>query len=412
MTSTPPPYDNPPPRWDLPTDTITSRSGFAHTRLAAPIVILIALLAALIGGGVGAAIGIQSDDDNSTGQPSGRQVHLGSVSNGTKVERQPNSVAGIAARILPSVVEIKVRSSGEGDTGSGFIIERDGTSGYILTNNHVISLAATQGGTVSVVFHDGHSAQAAIIGRARTSDLAILRVTGVRGLQPAPLGDSANLAVGDPVIAIGSPLGLSGTVTAGIVSALDRPVAANGQGSDTDAVIDAIQTDAAVNPGNSGGPLVDETGRVIGITSAIATLGAGSNPFDQSAEAGSIGLGFAIPVNSARATAQQIINRPDHKALRPIIGVSLDLTYTGSPSGGLIGCPTAVNNCTAVSPPAQRAGFRAGDVIVDVDGKRTYTADEVIIATRQHQPGQTVAITIVRNHVQHVLHVRLRAATA
>jgi putative serine protease PepD len=416
MTETPPPYDAPRPQPVLPTDTIRHSGGLTHARIAAPMVIGIALLAAILGGGIGAAIGIHSHNGTTTAATDGPIVRLGFAHADAQVERRPHSVAAVAARVLPSVVEIKVRSSGEGDTGSGFVIERDGTNGYVLTNNHVISLAATQGGTVSVTFNDGKSATAQIIGRAPTSDLAVLRVTRVSGLRPIALGDSTSIAVGDPVIAIGSPLGLSGTVTEGIVSALHRPVAARGQGTDTDAVIDAIQTDAAVNPGNSGGPLVDVAGRVIGVTSALETL-TSNGSFGNTGEAGNIGLGFAIPVNSARLAASQIINRPDHTAQRPIMGVSLDLTYEGSPSGGLVGCPPPPNQvpkCTPVrhNGPAARAGLRAGDVIVDVAGHRTFTANEVIIATRRYRPGATIPVTFVRNGNRHTVHVRLAAAAA
>jgi putative serine protease PepD len=386
------------------------------TRIAAPVVVLIAALAALLAGGVGAAIGIAvGNNDTSTtsnlGAPGG-VVTLGSSNGGNRVERRPGSVAGIAHRVLPSVVEVDVTASSSKDTGSGFVIERQGSSGYVLTNNHVISLAATQGGTVRVVFQDNNSVQATIVGRAPTSDLAVLRVTGVKGLRPVALGTSGALAVGDPVIAIGSPLGLAGTVTSGIISALDRPVAANGQGTDTNAVIDAIQTDAAVNPGNSGGPLVDGSGDVIGVNSAIATLGTGDTFGDT--QSGSIGLSFAIPIDSARETANEIINRPDHRALRPVIGVNLDLAYTGPPAGALIGCPSALSSCTPVQAggPADRAGLRAGDVIVAINGTPTRSPDEVVIATRLHQPGDRLAVTYERNGTRHTVHIRLGRAFA
>jgi putative serine protease PepD len=238
-------------------------------------------------------------------------------------------------------------------------------------------------------------------------------VTKVNGLRPAALGNSDKIAVGDPVIAVGSPLGLAGTVTSGIVSALNRPVDASGSGTDTNAVIDAIQTDAAINPGNSGGPLVDSSGAVIGVNSAIATLGAGSSPFGSQDQAGSIGLGFAIPSNGAKDIASQIIARGF--AERPVIGVNLNLAYTGTPEGALIGCPSQLrSSCTAVQSggPGEKAGLREGDVIVAVDGKATTSPDEVIIATRQHKPGDTVRITVIRDGSRQTFTVKLGKARA
>jgi putative serine protease PepD len=266
---------------------------------------------------------------------------------------------------------------------------------------------------VRVALQNGATLSARILGRAPTYDLAVLVVHRVRGLTPLTLGDSNAIAVGDPVIAIGSPLGLAGTVTSGIVSAVHRPVAANGQGTDTNAVIDAIQTDAAINPGNSGGPLVDAAGHVIGVNSAIATLSSGSSsPFGSQDQAGSIGLGFAIPIDSARDTATQIISKGF--AVRPVIGVSLDPRYAGTPAGGLIGCPPDAPKCTALqsSGPAAKAGLRAGDVIVAIDGVPTPSADEVVISTRKHKPGQTIRVSIVRSGQHKTFSVKLGQARA
>ncbi|MDX6287818.1 MAG: hypothetical protein QOG53_3303 [Frankiales bacterium] len=406
-----PPWQPPEQRWGLPTDNISGGAGFTSTRLALPIVFVLLIIVALLAAGIGAAVGLNAADDRSaatTHEP----VTLGSPQSTTRVERQPNSFASIAARILPSVVQIDVKAGSGGDTGSGFVIRVQGTTGYILTNNHVVSAAATDNGTVRVVFQSGQSVPARIIGRAPTSDLAVLQVLKVNGLKQANLGNSDRIAVGDPVIAIGSPLGLAGTVTSGIVSALNRPVDASGSGTDTNAVIDAIQTDAAINPGNSGGPLVDSSGAVIGVNSAIATLGAGSTPFGQD-QGGNIGLGFAIPSNGAKDIAAQIIAKGF--AERPIIGVNLNLAYTGTPEGALIGCPSAQRgSCTAVQSggPGDKAGLREGDVIVAVDGKVTTGPDEVIIATRQHKPGDVVRITVVRGSARKTVNVTLGRARA
>jgi putative serine protease PepD len=401
-----------PPRWELPADSIASRGGWVSARLALPFVFGLVIITALLAGGLGAAIGITSERDNNGA--SGTLVFATPTPASTvRVERRPDSLAGIAARVLPSVVEVDVAAGDAKDTGSGFVIGTQGSSAYILTNNHVISLAATQHGTVRVVFQNGSSVAAHIRGRATTFDLAVLRVDHVKGLKPASFGDSNAIAVGDPVIAIGSPLGLAGTVTSGIVSAVHRAVAANGEGTDTNAVIDAIQTDAPINPGNSGGPLVDGSGRVIGVNSAIATLSSGSgNPFDTQDQSGSIGLGFAIPVDSASDAALQIIAHGF--AIRPVIGVSLDVQYHGPPQGALVGCPSGVANCDAVQSggPAEKAGVREGDVITAVDGITTPGPDEVILLTRKHKPGDTIRITVIRDGAHRTFAFKLGQARA
>jgi putative serine protease PepD len=398
--------------WELPTDSIGHRGRWASVRVALPIVFGLVIIIALLAGALGAAIGISSErhHDGTSGPP----VDASSLPTAPPLRgAAQGSLASVAARVLPSVVEVDVSAGSAKDTGSGFVIARAGSGGYILTNNHVISLAATQHGSVRVVFQNGNTVVAHIRGRATTYDLAVLRVDNVSNLVPATLGDSNQIAVGDPVIAIGSPLGLAGTVTSGIVSAVNRPVAANGEGTDTNAVIDAIQTDAAINPGNSGGPLVDSRGSVIGVNSAIATLSSGSsNPFGSQDQAGSIGLGFAIPVDSARDTATQIINKGF--AVRPIIGVTLDPLYDGSPAGALIGCPPNAAHCTAITAngPAAKAGLRAGDVIVSVDGQRTPSGDEVVVLTRKKKPGDTLRIEVVRDGQHKTFTVKLGQARA
>jgi putative serine protease PepD len=310
--------------------------------------------------------------------------------------RAPGSVASVAARILPSVVSIEVSSDSGGDTGSGIVIS---SAGYVLTNNHVV--AGASGGRVSIVFADKQSATGTVVGRDVVSDLAVVRVRNVHGLHPAVLGSSSSLAVGDPVIAVGSPLGLAGTVTSGIVSALDRPVEAGSAQGTADDIIDAIQTDAAINPGNSGGPLVDSSGAVVGVNSAIATLS--GDPL--SGQGGSIGLGFAIPIDQAKRIAAQIIRLG--YATHAVIGVHLDARYTGD--GAKVGDPSGGQ---AVEPggPAAKAGLRAGDVIVAVDGAPVTTADELIVAIRRHSPGQRLTLTYLRGGARRTATVVLGSA--
>ncbi|MGZ4586900.1 MAG: trypsin-like peptidase domain-containing protein [Mycobacteriaceae bacterium] len=286
-------------------------------------------------------------------------------------------VASIAAAVLPSVVSIEVRTGDTGGSGSGVII--DG-GGYIVTNNHVISQAATNptGATLDVVFFDGTRAPAQIVGRDTKTDLAVLRAK-VSNPTVAQLGSSAKLNVGDAVIAVGSPLGLAGTVTTGIISARQRPVRLGGDGTDTDAVIDALQTDAAINPGNSGGPLVDAQGRVVGLNSAIRTSGADSS--------GSIGLGFAIPVDEVTQVAQEIIRTGS--VHHPTIGVNVRSVTDGSTDGA------AVANVVDGSAAA-KAGITEGDVITKVGDRSIATAEELTVAVQERQIGVPVQVRVVR----------------
>ena len=286
--------------------------------------------------------------------------------------RPANSVAAVAAAVLPTVVQITERdATGGGGTGSGFVLRQDG---YILTNNHVVDGAA-DGGSLTVTFKDGSTKAASIVGRDTSYDLAVIKVNAT-GLAVSTLGNSDGVVVGDSAIAIGSPLGLEGTVTSGIISALNRPVTAGGSGESS--FISAIQTDAAINPGNSGGPLVDSRGQVIGVNSAIASLGASAGQ-----QSGSIGLGFAIPINQAKRVAEEIISTG--VSTHPVIGVSLDPQYTGP--GGRI---------AEVTPggPADKAGLKAGDVLVSVDGRQAADSTELVVAIRAHVPGDTVTIGV------------------
>ena len=332
-----------------------------------------ALLMAAIAGLVGAIFGASS-----SGSLFGHDIKLTSVT--SSIERPPGSVADIAQRVLPSVVSISARSSSGGGTGTGFVID---STGFILTNNHVIADAAADGGDIEVQLNDGTTLNATIIGRDSSYDLAVLKVNRT-GLTALAFGDSDQVAVGDSVIAIGSPLGLSGTVTLGIVSAKDRAVTAGGSQGDN-SYINAIQTDAAINPGNSGGPLVNSAGAVIGVNSAIATLGSSF-----SSQSGSIGLGFAIPINQARKTAEQLIK--NGKATYPIVGVSIDMQFAGE--GAKI---ADTSNAITSGGPASKAGLRSGDVIVTFDGRAIATPEELIVAIRSKNVGDRVAIEYIRS---------------
>jgi putative serine protease PepD len=352
--------------------------------------------AALVFGGVGIGIGAALEDGNSSTTSPGFNV---SDTSASTLPADPKSYSAIAARVLPSVVSVNVSGSGQQDTGSGVILRSDG---YILTNNHVVS-AATSGGSVSVVFNDGSTADARIIGTDQEDDLAVIKVNKT-GLPAATLGSSSAVRVGDPVLAVGSPLGLTGTVTSGIVSALNRPVDTTSQQQDinpfgnsgptTATVISAIQTDAAINPGNSGGPLVNGSGAVIGINSAIAST---SSPLG--GQAGNIGVGFAIPIDQAKVIAKELIE--DGHAAHPLMGVSL-ADATDSKGNDL-----ARVQAVSAGGPAEKAGVKVGDVIVAVGSQQTAGADAVIAAIRTHQPGDRVAVTIERDGVRKTVTVTL-----
>ncbi len=314
---------------------------------------------------------------SSTGSLFGYSTRI--VKSNSTIERPANSVAGIAKRVLPSVVSIEAKDADGGATGSGFVIASDG---YILTNNHVIANSVTSGGDIVVRLQDGTAYDATVVGRDASYDLAVLRVSN-RALTALQFGDSEKVAVGDSVLAIGSPLGLQGTVTLGIISAKDRAVTAGGSRSDN-AFNNALQTDAAINPGNSGGPLVDSTGAVIGVNSAIATLGSFSS------QTGSIGLGFAIPINQARKTAEQLIK--NGKATYPIIGVSVDMSVSGK--GALI---SKKSNAILPGGPAAKGGLKPGDLITEFDGRVITGPEELIVAVRSRDVGQSVVVKYIRD---------------
>lgn len=283
-------------------------------------------------------------------------------------------VRAIAAQVTPSVVSIQVTSALGSGTGSGSIIRSSATSSYILTNNHVVESAATSG-TITVEYSNGTQDSATIVGRDATYDLAVIQVKH-GNLPVIEIGDSSKVNVGDPVVAIGSPLGLASTVTSGIISALNRPV--NAGSTSADSYVDAIQTDAAINPGNSGGALLDSQGRMIGINSSIATLGSTSG-----GQSGNIGLGFAIPITEVQRIVNDLI--ATGKSTRPFLGVSFDNTYTG------IGARIfAITDGAA----AAKAGIPAGSIIKSIDGVKINDQVGAIVRIRAYAPGATVSITV------------------
>lgn len=341
---------------------------------------VVAVVIALIAGGFGAAIGRSS------------ATNLGAnlVQTTNSIERAPDSIAGLAARVIPAVVSIAVKGLSGSGTGSGFFLDSDG---FILTNNHVVE-AAARSGTITVELSDGKKYRAKLIGRDSSYDLAVLKIDVV-GAPTLQLGNSEQVQVGDAVIAIGSPLGLSGTVTSGIISSKNRAVT-TGNGNGESSFINALQTDAAINPGNSGGPLVDATGAVIGVNSAIATLGFSS-------QAGSIGLGFAIPINQAKKTAEQLIKTGS--ATYPIMGISVDTRFTGT--GALI-----TSEGVGITPggPADKVGLKAGDVIIEFDGSEVDNSDELIVMIRSKSVGDKVKIKYKRNNLTKEVTVTLTAS--
>jgi len=281
-------------------------------------------------------------------------------------------VKSIASLVTPSVVSIKVTAPSGSGSGSGSIYKTSSTSSYIITNNHVVDSAAVSG-SILVEFINGDTIAATIVGRDSNYDLAVLKVE--KGNLPTiKIGNSSNISVGDPVVAIGSPLGLASTVTSGIISAKNRPVTTGTSGAES--YVNAIQTDAAINPGNSGGALLDSAGRIIGVNSAIATLSSGG-------VSGSIGLGFSIPINEAKRIVDELI--ATGKSTRPVLGIFFDTTYAG------VGA-----KISRLSPgdPAEKAGIPAGSIIKSIDGVKIADQVGAIVRIRSYAPGATVTVVV------------------
>lgn len=364
------------PVWATPPTESPARPQPPVGRLRKRSVAGLTAVALVVGaaGGAGATLALDGWDGGFSGLPE--------ASTGQPVNRAEGSVAQVTAEVMPSVVSIEATNEGvRTSTGSGFLISEDG---YVVTNAHVIE---SSDGTVSVLLSDGDVVEGDVVGATADYDLAVIKIDRT-GLTPLVLGDSDAMLVGDPVIAIGSPLGLDSTVTTGIVSAVHRPVTAAGGGG-TPAFIDAIQTDAAINPGNSGGPLLNSAGEVIGVNSAIASLPGAT----RGTGAGSVGLGFAIPSNQARRTAEEIIETGT--ATFPVIGVNLDQRNSGRgvailDDDEIDGVPGVVSGS-----PADLAGLEPGDVIVAVDGRPVARSDELVVAIRAMAPGDTVTLTVL-----------------
>ena len=296
--------------------------------------------------------------------PSGRQSI---TAGGTTID-----VKTIAALVSPSVLTIKVSTSAGGGTGSGWVYKVSGGYTYIVTNNHVVEAAASSG-SISIETSSGDQMSASLVGRDPIYDVAVIRVKSTQ-FSEVTLGNSAALSVGDPVVAIGSPLGLASTVTSGIVSALNRPVVTGGETSESS--VNAIQTDAAINPGNSGGALLDGNGRLVGINSAIATLSSGGT-------SGSIGLGFAIPISEAKRVIDEIISTG--KSTRPVLGVYFDTSYSG------VGAKIIR---LSSGEGAEKAGIPVNSVVRSIGGQKTPDRETAIVRIRSFAPGSTVSVLV------------------
>ncbi|GIF10692.1 S1C family serine protease [Actinoplanes teichomyceticus] len=372
----------PPPIWATPVGSEPSRPGRSRKIVMAGAA---AVLIALLSGGVGAATALALHDDAAP-----TTVKAGNSSVTRVVDR--SSLAQIAAAVQDSVVSI---TTGPGE-GSGVVLTADG---YIVTNNHVV--ASASGTSVNIIFADGKKATATIVGTDPRTDLAVVKASGIADLKPATFGDSSQMQVGDTVLALGSPLGLEGSVTAGIISAKDRSIESSSedeqQGQDPfgqsqqqsggrTTMTGLLQTDAPINPGNSGGALVNTNGEVIGINSAIATSGSGS---------GNIGLGFAIPSNKAKSVAEALMS--GKKVSHPALGVSVTTAENG---GALIS--QVVSNSAAA-----KAGLQKGDVITKVDGKDIGESDDLVAVVQAGTVGQKMDITFTRNGAEKAVTVTL-----
>ncbi|GAA2419193.1 S1C family serine protease [Mycolicibacterium llatzerense] len=360
--------------------SITPRPQGQNRSRTGPLIAGMAAVA-LVSAGIGGGIVMLAQPDNSSSSTS-----LGGSARGQHAGNAPiGSVEQVAAKVVPSVVKLETDMGRSSEEGSGIILSADG---LILTNNHVVAGAkdAPPPGAppvqTKVTFNTGNTATFQIVGTDPSSDIAVVRAKGVSGLTPIALGSSSNLVVGQQVVAVGSPLGLQGTVTEGIISSLNRPVAAGGDAKNQNTVLDAIQTDAAINPGNSGGALVNMSGELVGINSAIATLGGDSGQ----SQSGSIGLGFAIPVDQAKRIADELIKN----------GIASHASL-----GVQVGNDKAIDGARIVDVTsggaAQSAGLPSGVVVTKVDDRVISSADALVAAVRSKAPGDKVTLTYLDN---------------
>lgn len=369
FASPPPPASTLPPQNGGPSEPPARKKPGRYIAAAAAIIVLGAA------SGVGGAYAYVHSTDSA---PVVNSLNTGKPTGGLAT----GAVEKVAQTVLPSVVQINVHGSSQSGSGTGIIISSDGE---ILTNNHVVESAATNG-TITVSFNDGTISHAKILGRDKVTDLAVIKATNKTGLTPAVLGNSSELRVGQEVVAIGSPFGLESTVTSGIISALNRPVSSSDGSGAAGSVFPAVQTDAAINPGNSGGPLVDLAGHVIAINSAIRTNGADSS----TAQSGSIGLGFAIPIDLAKNVSKHLVKgeKVEHARIGITVGSAVDkdgITTTG-----------ALVNKVSQGSAGDKAGIKVNDVITAINGIPVASSDGLVAAIRGYQPGQDVTLTILR----------------
>jgi putative serine protease PepD len=358
---------------------------------------------AVVSGGVGAAVVATAHD-----RPAAPHAATPAASAPAQpvAAAPPGSVEQVAAKVLPSVVKLQIDMGQGSEEGSGIVLSSDG---LILTNNHVVAAArgpadaqdapsglgglgdqappdgqqpSGQAAQATVTFSDGRTVPFTVVGTDPADDIAVVRAQGVSGLTPITLGSSKDLKVGQDVVAVGSPLGLQGTVTTGIISALDRPVSTGDASTGQHSVMDAIQTDAAINPGNSGGALVNMNGELIGVNSAIASLGGGGGQNSAGAQSGSIGLGFAIPADQAKRVADELVSTGT--ATHASLGVQLgeDASANGAAVAGVV-----------AAGPAATAGLPTGVVVTKVDDRPIDSADALVAAVHSKAPGDTVTLT-------------------
>ena len=355
------------------------------------------LAGALIGGGAGAGVALLADGSDGNNSSGGSTTAAQNVT--ITNPQTATAVTAAAAKAAPSVVTVYVTGASGSGSGSGVVLSQDG---YVLTNNHVVSLDGAGSSVVSVRTSDGTLYDATVVGTQPVYDLAVLKLQGASGLTPATFADSDKVQVGDLAVAIGAPLGLSDTVTDGIISAKGRAVATGSTEGDA-TVIDALQTDAAINPGNSGGALVNGAGEVVGINTAIASVASGAP--GQSSESGNIGVGFAIPGNTAKRIAQELT--ADGKAEITYLGVSAQTA--ADPQQREIGTGAQL---VQVQPgtPAADAGLQAGDVVTAVGDRVVTTSTELTAAVRSASPGDQVTLTVRRGQDTQQIRVTLGAS--